>query len=145
MSFFIWAHPSSASITPTMGPPGPPFFYNLKIQIMKSCNFILTINNPTIDVHQFIELVKAKGFKYGRVQLERGEQGTLHLQGCLGGKSTRISAVKSMFPTAHIETAKSPFHSWEYCGKADTRVEGPVEFGLPPANRARAGDYKSVN
>lgn len=50
-----------------------------------------------------------------------------------------------MFPTAHVEAAKSPFDSWAYCGKEETRVEGPVEFGVPPANRARKGDYKAFN
>lgn len=32
----------------------------------KSNNFIITLNNPTYDIHQFLEKVKAAGFKYCR-------------------------------------------------------------------------------
>jgi hypothetical protein len=53
--------------------------------------------------------------------------------------------VKKLLPTAHIEASKSPFKSWEYCGKEDTRVEGPVDFGVPPAALNRAGDKKTQN
>lgn len=112
---------------------------------MKSNNFIVTINNPDEDIHQWLDRVKALGFSYGRAQLERGESGTLHIQGCFGGKSTRLVALKKHFPTAHLEASKSPYKAWEYCGKDETRVEGPVEFGIPPANRARAGDYSARN
>lgn len=44
-----------------------------------------------------------------------------------------------------MENAKSPFDSWEYCGKVDTRVEGPIEFGVPPAALNRKGDLKKRN
>ena len=108
---------------------------------MKSCNFIITINNPTIDEHQLMEQVRSMGFKHFRGQMERGAEGTLHLQATFGGKSTRIAVVKKQFPTAHIEPAKSPLQAWEYCGKSETRVSGPVEFGVPPANK-KAGDTK---
>lgn len=111
----------------------------------KSNNYIVTINNPTIDVHQFLEKIKVAGFKYARVQLEQGENGTRHLQGCFGGKATRFTVINKLLPDAHIEAAKSPYDAWEYCGKEDTRVEGPVEFGVPPANRARKGDLKRRN
>lgn len=35
--------------------------------------------------------------------------------------------------------------SWRYCGKEDTRVEGPVEYGVPPASKAVKGDTKERN
>ena len=41
-----------------------------------SLNFIVTINNPTYDIHQFMEKVQAAGYKYCRAQLEKGESGT---------------------------------------------------------------------
>lgn len=112
---------------------------------MKSNNFIVTLNNPQINVEDFVAVVKAKGFTYCRAQLERGESGTPHIQACFGGKATRFNVVAKMFPGIHVEAAKSPFDSWEYCGKEDTRVEGPYEFGIPPANRARKGDYAKLN
>lgn len=39
-----------------------------------------------------------------------------------------------MFPSkeAHIEQAVSAFHSWQYCTKEDTRVEGPFTHGPVP-------------
>lgn len=30
--------------------------------------------------------------------------------------------------------------AWKYCGKSDTRLEGPAEFGLPPAAKNVKGD-----
>jgi len=44
----------------------------------------------------------------------------------MGGKPTRLTAIKKVFPTAHIEECKSPVDAWAYCGKEDTRIEGPV-------------------
>lgn len=35
--------------------------------------------------------------------------------------------------------------AWKYCGKEDTRLEGPLEFGVPPASRAVKGDTKARN
>lgn len=35
--------------------------------------------------------------------------------------------------------------SWNYCGKEDTRLEGPLEHGVPPASRAVKGDTKERN
>ncbi len=63
----------------------------------------------------------------------------------MGGKKTRIPAVKKQFPTAHIELARDAYQSWEYCGKEDTRVSGPTEYGVPPAQRNKAGNVKSRN
>lgn len=111
----------------------------------KSCNFIVTINNPDIDIHGFMEKVQAAKFTYCRAQLEQGAVGTKHIQACFGGKSTRFGIVKKLFPTAHIEPSKAPFKAWEYCGKEDTRVEGPVQFGVPPAAKNRLGDTKARN
>jgi hypothetical protein len=45
----------------------------------------------------------------------------------------------------HIEKAHNAFKSWEYCGKEETRVEGPIEYGIPPAQRNKAGNCKERN
>lgn len=63
----------------------------------------------------------------------------------LGGKRTRFNSIKKLLPTAHIEAAKSAVQSWEYCGKEDTRVEGPVEFGHPPAQLNKRGEKAKRN
>lgn len=111
----------------------------------KSCNFIVTVNNPQVDIHAFLDKVKAAKFTWCRAQLEQGKEGTKHIQAAFGGKSTRFTAVKNMLPTAHIEKAKSPYDAWKYCGKEESRVEGPVEFGVPPAAKNRKGDTKARN
>lgn len=35
--------------------------------------------------------------------------------------------------------------AWNYCGKADTRLEGPLEHGLPPAAKNVKGDTAARN
>lgn len=92
-----------------------------------------------------MDKVRAAKFTYCRAQLEQGKEGTKHIQAAIGGKSTRFAVVKKLFPTAHIEGTKDAFRAWEYCGKEDTRVEGPVEYGVPPAQRNVAGNVKARN
>ncbi|WP_445769545.1 hypothetical protein [Rheinheimera sp.] len=106
---------------------------------------MITQNNPAHDIHQLLETLKAFGFTYARAQLEQGENGTRHIQACFGGKKCRLPQISKLLPHTHVEIAKSPYDSWEYCGKVETRVEGPVEFGIPPAAKNRAGDTRKKN
>lgn len=46
---------------------------------------------------------------------------------------------------AHVEVAKSAAAAWDYCGKTDTRMEGPMEFGHPPARVNVKGDVAARN
>jgi len=108
-------------------------------------NFLLTINNPKYDIHEFIERAKAQQFKYARAQLERGESGTPHIQGFIGGRQVRKTKVIKDWPGAHVEVARNALASWDYCGKQDTRQEGPVDFGVPPAQSNNKGDKKKRN
>ena len=55
-------------------------------------------------------------------QLEEGENGTPHLQLMLMTKSMKFSAVKKLFPRAHIEIAKNPKALQKYVHKDDTRL-----------------------
>lgn len=45
-------------------------------------NVIITLNNPKTELNTWCESVK-QHFKSGCVQLEKGEEGTQHFQGCL--------------------------------------------------------------
>lgn len=36
-------------------------------------------------------------------------------------------------------------NAWNYCGKAETRVQEPIQFGVPPAARNVAGDTAARN
>lgn len=83
----------------------------------------ITINNPTDDdnttwsgIHGYHWVIEAKG------QIERGEEGTLHLQGMLRTKSVRFAQVKKALPRAHIEKARAPAALAKYVVKEDTRV-----------------------
>lgn len=49
------------------------------------------------------------------------------------------------FPGCHVEKANNALASWRYCGKKDTRIEGPLEHGIPPASRRVTGDTKERN
>lgn len=35
--------------------------------------------------------------------------------------------------------------AWNYCGKEDTRLEGPLEYGVPPAAKNVKGDTAARN
>ena len=37
------------------------------------------------------------------------------------------------FKGCHVEASKNALKAWHYCGKEDTRIEGPLEYGVPPA------------
>lgn len=85
-------------------------------------NFLITINNPKTNAESVLSFAKQHGFTYGAAQLERGEQGTEHIQAMFGGKKFRFDSLKNLFPGAHIEQAKHPRAAFEYCCKEDTRL-----------------------
>lgn len=90
--------------------------------------------------------MKTEGVVYCRAQLEKGSSGTEHIQACLGYvKEARLKAVIKRFSGCHVEIAKNALASWKYCGKEDTRIEGPLDFGIPPAARNVKGDTASRN
>lgn len=79
----------------------------------------VTINNPTEEEYSFV--LPAKWKLTG--QLEKGEQGTVHYQGMLTTPQTRFSAVKKVFPRAHIEVARNKAALQKYVQKEDTRLK----------------------
>lgn len=78
----------------------------------------VTINNPT---QQDMEPDLPAGWKLTG-QIECGAEGTQHYQGMLTTPQTRFSAVKRVFPRAHIEIAKNKKALEKYVHKQDTRV-----------------------
>lgn len=78
----------------------------------------ITINNPT-EEDEKPQL--PSGWRFAG-QLERGEEGTLHIQGILHTPQVRFSAVKRVFPRAHIEKAYNEGGLAKYVHKEDTRV-----------------------
>lgn len=57
----------------------------------------------------------------------------------------RLKSLANKLKLCHIEPARDAYALWEYCGKADTRLEGPIEFGIPPAQLNVAGNKKARN
>lgn len=55
-------------------------------------------------------------------QLEKGENGTEHFQGMLRTQQVRFSAVKKVYPRAHIEAARNSKALEQYVNKEETRL-----------------------
>jgi len=95
-------------------------------------NWCFTINNP-IEGDETI-ILDSKKFKYSVFGREKGDEGTPHLQGyvCLW-KEAKLSALKKLFPRAHLEVAKgSPLQNRSYCIKdGDFAEQGvlPIQGG----------------
>lgn len=88
-------------------------------------------------------LESLESFKYCIYQLEKGEEGTNHIQGFIVFKSgKRFRTVRSFLPMSHLEKAKgSNTQCRDYCSKSDTRQIEPVEIGQFAEERERT-DYK---
>lgn len=89
----------------------------------KATAWSVTINNPTEE--DLAAWQYAKQLHWVREvsgQVEKGEGGTLHIQGMLRTESVRFSQVKKAFPRAHIEVARNASALAAYVRKEDTRV-----------------------
>ncbi len=105
----------------------------------------MTKNNPSETLTDWFDKLKA-GALYARAQLEEGKQGTPHFQACVGYKAPRrLARMRKDFPGCHIEVTKNALAAWNYCGKADGRLEGPLEHGVPPAAKNVKGDTAARN
>lgn len=81
----------------------------------------ITINNPTDDDMKHVRQCPVPGWTVIG-QIERGEEGTEHFQGMLRTPQVRFSAVKKIFPRAHIEIARDREALKKYVTKEATRV-----------------------
>jgi len=89
-------------------------------------NWVFTDNNPENDQPSWPEPVK-----YACWQKERGENGTVHLQGYIELRGPRkLAFVKDILPRAHWEIRRgTQAQAREYSRKEDTRIDGPWEHG----------------
>lgn len=92
-----------------------------------------TLNNPDLENTPVFDQERVA---YAVYQVERGEQGTLHLQGYVElTQNMRMVGVKNLFggwaQRAHWEKRRATRDAArEYCMKEETRVQGPFEFGV---------------
>jgi len=92
--------------------------------------FCFTLNNPErAELGMLANL--PEGWSYLVWQLERGENGTEHVQGYAElKKRTKFQTVKRQLPRAHIEKARgTPQQCKAYCTKEDSRIEAGMEIG----------------
>lgn len=86
-------------------------------------NWSITINNPTEEEKVIWQKATENHWvKEAIGQLEKGESGTLHIQGLLKTQQVRFSQVKKLFPRAHIEIARNVAALAKYVQKDETRV-----------------------
>lgn len=78
----------------------------------------ITINNPT---DEDLKPTLPAGWSMTG-QIEEGKEGTPHYQGLLKTTQVRFSAVKKVFPRAHIEIARNRTALQKYVHKEETRV-----------------------
>lgn len=100
----------------------------------KATCWSVTINNPTDQDEDNINEARLRGWSV-EGQKERGVEGTEHYQLMLKTPQVRGSAVKKMFPRAHIEIAVNPTALKKYVHKEETRigeVNGDNEFYPSP-------------
>ena len=102
-------------------------------------NAFFTYNNPTVSLQLYADLIKPKA-KYFKIQLERGAEGTPHIQGVIKFTSqVSFNRAKNILgTTVHLEPVQDWPKAMEYCGKEDTRVEGPIEYGERPMQGKRS-------
>ena len=113
----------------------------------KARHWIMTWNNPDITLDEFKTLSERAGASTMQAQLEKGENGTVHIQAYLGyPNNVHFNSVKKKFSKCHIEKAIGALASYEYCGKEESRVEGPVRFGeIPKPSKNTKGDTAAYN
>lgn len=106
----------------------------------KCCNWSITINNPTDDDNrQWACLKDYPWVKEVQGQLEKGKDGTLHIQGMIKTQSVRFAQVKKALPRAHIEPAKNVNALRQYVNKTETRVAA-----IAPVKVATQSDVQRV-
>lgn len=111
---------------------------------MSSKRYVFTVNNPG----SFRPVFDPAETEYLVYQLERGSEGTEHLQGYIRLKiKSRMPKVKRVLGSdhVHLETAKgTEVQNREYCTKSDTRIDGPFEYGTYNADAGRQGSRSDL-
>lgn len=90
----------------------------------KARNWSITINNPTEEELAVWKTatVDHHWVKATSGQLEKGDSGTIHLQGLLKTVPVPFSRVKKLLPRAHIEAARNVAALEKYVVKPESRV-----------------------
>lgn len=103
--------------------------HNGRASNARSTRWSVTINLKTVSRATADECIARARQQDWHVfgQLEKGDSGTEHYQLAVQTPQVRFSALKKIFPTAHIEVAKDWDALLTYCQKEETRVEALKE------------------
>ena len=112
----------------------------------KHRNFVLTWNNPG-SADEFQQMLKGLSPTFFVFQLETGEQGTPHFQGCVCFKNPRaFRAVTRGLPGVHVDVMRGTVaQAVAYCTKEETRTGDIVTFGTQPLNGGNAGGRSDLD
>lgn len=102
----------------------------------KARNWCFTINNPQEKwKNELISMTEHKDFRYVICQLERGDEGTRHIQGYIQfNGQLRGSTIKKIHAKAHWEIAAGSLEQNEiYCSKDETSLNERFQLGEPKA------------
>ena len=117
---------------------------------MSQRRFFFTYNNFLEEDKTRLSSTLPEGFTYLVFQVEKGENGTPHLQGYAETKSamrytTFQSRVSPSQPQhVHYESPRAPAACIAYCKKEDSRVEGPWELGEAKKNQDKKATSAEV-
>lgn len=113
---------------------------------MKNAKFrwwFITWNNPPTDWKAALQSLQSN---YGIGQLEKGEEGTPHIQAILWFKDSQRGSfwtgksvwAKGLLSEDAVERVEN------YCTKSQSRLDGPLEFGIKPIRRNSSLDWESA-
>lgn len=112
-----------------------------------SRNWCFTINNPSSQEDRVQDWEEKSSARYCVWQMEKGEDGTPHVQGylCVSPSKPLAFMKKNYNSRAHWEKRAAPTHKQaiDYCRKEESRIAGPWEWGDRPletgVNKGAAG------
>lgn len=114
---------------------------------MRSQYWCFTLNNPP-EPYDVLPIQLTNILSYAIWQCERGDAGTLHLQGymeCL--KRATLGSLRTLLPRAHFEPRRGTrAQARDYACKEETRVSGPYQFGIepPPSKQGKRTDLDTL-
>jgi len=93
-------------------------------------SWLLVLNNPKdhgiTHIDQLTDLWVHLKCASWVIQLEQGEEGTIHYQGCVRfTNAIKFESLRSLLPAIHWEVVKSWKAQIHYCCKSNTRIGGP--------------------
>lgn len=102
-----------------------------------------TLNNYVGPTEDFL-IKEGYNIKCAIWQLEEGKEGTRHIQFYIQfNNPISFTKLKDTYKGAHFEKPRSHKACWAYCGKEETRIEGPYKYGVFE-NQGERSDLRSA-